>query len=123
MAHVRHLQEARSFGDILIVGVTRDACVNKGVGRPVIPENERLEMVRSLRCVTHAELVDTSVEALRFWNGWKPDVFVKGSDYVEKGLLPAELEYCAVHRIEILFTKPNPETTGSIIQRAKQCAS
>lgn len=119
VAHLRHLEEARAMGDLLVVGVTADAAVCKGPGRPVIPQAERLEIVKALRCVSGASLCSTSIEALEYW---KPRIFVKGHDYVEKGLLPEEIEYCAKHGIAIRYTKPNPQTTSGIMERMK-CAS
>lgn len=117
VAHIRHLQQARTFG-LLAVGVTRDAFVNK-VGRPIFPEDERLEMIRSLACVYRAELVNDSLEALKLF---APAVFCKGSDYKAKGLLPEEYAFCAEHGIEIVHTEPNPQTTTSIIERIR-CTS
>lgn len=117
VAHVRHLQQAARSGERLVVGVTRDKYVGKR-GRPIIPEAERLEMVKSLGCVYDAALCDDSLDAL---NQWEPQVFCKGSDYNEKGLLDAEIEYCRAHRINILFTDPNPLTTTAIIARIRQC--
>ena len=113
VAHVRHLQQAARCGSRLVVGVTRDAGVNKR-GRPVIPEIERLEMVLALSCVDDAALCDDSLDALR---QWKPNVFCKGADYNKKGLLDAEIEYCREHGINILFTDENPQTTTKIVER------
>lgn len=117
VAHVRHLEQASKLGE-LVVGVTRDATVNK-LGRPIIPEAERLEMVKSLRFVSDASLCRDSLDALE---QWKPKIFCKGHDYVGKGLLSAELDYCARYGIEIFHTDDNPQTTSKIIERIK-CAS
>ena len=117
-AHVRPLQAARRMGTLLVVGVTRDSGVNKP-GRPIMKEEERLEMVRALSCVYSAYLCQNSLEALDYW---KPTIFCKGADYLEKGLLKEEIEYCKKHKIEIKHTNPHPLTTTSIIERIK-CAS
>lgn len=120
-AHVRHLQEARSMGALLVVGVTMDAFVGKGNGRPVIPQDERLELVRALGCVYEAQLCRDSLEALRYFD---PNIFCKGADYLESGLLPEERAYCEANAIEIRHTKPNPQTTTGIIKRIRsiECA-
>lgn len=117
VAHKRHLEQASQWGDV-VVGVTKDSNVNKP-GRPIIPEGERLEMVKSLKCVTDARLCLDSIDALR---EWQPDIFVKGSDYRKKGLLDSEVEFCRNNGIEIRFTNPNPQTTTGIIERIK-CSS
>jgi len=106
------------MGDELVVGVTKDAHVGKS-GRPIIPENERLELVKSIRDVSEARLVNDSIEALKMW---EPEVFVKGHDYRKKGLLDSEIEYCKEHNIEIRFTKENLQTTTKIIERIR-CSS
>jgi len=117
VGHLRYLEQASKFGD-LVVGVTKDVNVNKK-GRPIVPELERLELVKALRCISDARLCLDSLDALR---EWQPDVFVKGSDYRKKGLLDSEIEYCKRNGIEIRFTNPNPQTTTGIIERIK-CSS
>jgi rfaE bifunctional protein nucleotidyltransferase chain/domain len=80
--HIRSLEEARSLGDVLIVGVNADASVRelKGARRPVIPENERAEILAALECVdavvifSEATPRETIVRLL-------PDVLVKGGDW------------------------------------------
>lgn len=108
------------MGDYLVVGVTTDAGVGKK-GRPITPQDERLELVKAIRWVSAAALHDDSLQALA---KWKPEVYVKGHDYlagVKKGLLKKEIEYCIAHGIEIAHTKKNPQTTTRIIERIK-CA-
>ena len=118
VGHVRHLQQAARRGDALVVGVTRDSGVNKP-GRPIIPEAERLEMVKALREVHGAALCDDSIDALHQWN---PQVFCKGSDYAHKGLLDAEIQYCKEHGVTVFFTDENPQTTSKIV-KAIRCES
>ena len=104
------------MGALLVVGVTRDVMVGKGKGRPVIPEGDRLEIIRGLHCVDMAELCDDSIDALRYW---KPHIYVKGSDYQVKGLLDKETEYCDSKGIEICFTKSPKQSTTQLIERIK----
>ena len=118
VGHVRHLEQARKAGTFLIVGVTRDKYVNKP-GRPIIQEDERREMLQALACVNRAELVNDSLEALR---RFRPDVFCKGADYIEKGLLPEELHFCQKYGTQIVHTSANQPTTSAIIERIK-CTS
>ena len=76
--HLRHLEEAKAMGDILVVSVTEDRFVNKGPDRPVNNLARRLKMVRALRCVDAAFSCISATEAiLRV----KPYIFVKGIDY------------------------------------------
>ena len=82
VGHLRYLQQARALGDVLVVGVNTDAGVRrlKGPARPLVPEEERAELLAALRCVDYVTLFDeeTPVEAIR---ALKPDVHVKGGDY------------------------------------------
>jgi len=98
--HVMYLKAAAELGDYLVVGVTRDAHVNKGPGRPVNNQKDRLLVVESVRFVDQAFLCNDSLDALE---DWKPDIFVKGQDY--KGRIQEKHEnYCRMNGIEIMFT-------------------
>lgn len=119
VGHLRHLEEARSMGDRLVVGLTMDAVAEREKRKPIIPEDERMEMLLGLACVSNVMLVRSGVEALERFH---PQIFCKGYDYSLKGLLPAEINYCKEHGIEIRFTHENPQTTSQIIERIK-CAS
>jgi cytidyltransferase-like protein len=96
--HLMHLEEAKSMGELLYVAVTRDAHVNKGPGRPVFPEQERLAVIKALSIVHYAFLVDSAMEAIK---KIEPDIYVKGAEYI--GLLPEE-EYCITHGISVAYT-------------------
>ena len=53
VGHVRYLQAAQAFGDVLVVGVNDDAgtTARKGDGRPIMPATERAELIAALACV------------------------------------------------------------------------
>ena len=98
--HLKHLQAARKFGDRLVVSVTEDSMVNKGIGRPVFSIEQRSEILRSLRCVDE---VIWCVDAYHALVRVRPDVFVKGKEY--EGKIQAHHQaYCDQHGIEIKFT-------------------
>ena len=115
--HLGHLKEARTFGDSLIVALTLDEFVGKP-GRPVMRWEERAALLMEWRCVDDVIAAKNSVNAIY---ACKPSVFVKGSDYVEKGLLQAEIEACEDVGAQIRFTKPHSPTTTELIERIK-CA-
>ena len=80
--HVRYLEGASREGDVLVVGVNKDASVRglKGPGRPVLDENARARLVAALRAVDYVVLFgEGSVEALL--EELHPDVHAKGTDY------------------------------------------
>ena len=78
--HIHHLQHARSLGDVLLVSVSSDANVAKGVNRPLIPDDLRAGSLAALECVDAVFLNEfpTAVELLE---QVKPDVYVKGREY------------------------------------------
>jgi rfaE bifunctional protein nucleotidyltransferase chain/domain len=80
IGHKRHLEEARSLGDRLVVSITADEHVNKGPGRPVFTAEQRKEMLLALDCVDDVIIAPgptakASIEQVR------PAVYVKGIDY------------------------------------------
>jgi D-beta-D-heptose 7-phosphate kinase/D-beta-D-heptose 1-phosphate adenosyltransferase len=82
VGHVRSFEEARSFGDRLIVAVNRDASVRrlKGPTRPIVAEQQRAEMVAALACVDWVVLFGESTP-LATIRALRPDVLAKGGDW------------------------------------------
>ncbi len=82
VGHVRSLEQARSLGDRLIVGVNSDASVRrlKGPTRPVVGEKQRAEVLAALACVDWVVLFghDTPLALIR---AVRPDVLAKGGDW------------------------------------------
>lgn len=82
LGHIRHLQEARQQGDRLVVSVTGDQYVRKGVGRPVFTAAQRVEALRALDCVDEV-IINEAPDAVGIIAQVKPAVFVKGADYAD----------------------------------------
>lgn len=82
IGHVRYLEQAKSLGDILIVGINSDASVRelKGPTRPIQNENDRAEILASLKAVDHTVLF-TEQTPINLVKLIKPDVLVKGGDW------------------------------------------
>ena len=78
--HIHYLQYAKSLGDVLVVTISADLQVDKGVSRPLIPDDLRAASLAALECVDHVyvNLHPTAVEIL---DSLKPDVYVKGREY------------------------------------------
>jgi rfaE bifunctional protein nucleotidyltransferase chain/domain len=78
IGHARYLTEAKKHGDVLFVGVDSDAKVKqrKGPDRPVVPEDERTEMLTYLRCVDHVILKPNEVERWQLIKIMHPDVLI-----------------------------------------------
>lgn len=86
--HVRYLQAARLEGDLLIVAVNSDRSVRayKGADRPVIPQEERAELLLALACVD-AVLVFDEETPDRVIRAIQPDVLVKGADWAHDAIV------------------------------------
>lgn len=80
---ITHLNSAKNQGDVLIVTVIKDKDVRKGFGRPIFPENMRVENVASLEQVDYTCLVD-DLTPFDCVNKIKPDIFAKGQTYKER---------------------------------------
>lgn len=78
--HIEHLNEAKSYGDILVVSVTSAPFVNKGPDRPYFDDRQRTEFLANIECVDYVLL---SFEATALTNIMlaKPDIYVKGSEF------------------------------------------
>lgn len=118
VGHIRSLQAARRFGDMLVVGVNSDASVGrlKGPGRPIVPQSERCELLASLACVDYVVVFDedTPVEAVE---RLQPDVHCKGADYAPprgKPVPEAPVVQAYGGRIEYLPMAPGNSTSGLI---------
>jgi rfaE bifunctional protein nucleotidyltransferase chain/domain len=82
VGHIRYLHAAKEHGDVLIVAINEDASVRylKGAGRPIVPVEERAEIIAAMECVdyviTFPEIrLDHLLQIIR------PDVHAKGTDY------------------------------------------
>jgi len=82
LGHVRYLQEARSLGDFLVLGLNSDESVRKlkGQGRPLVQEMERAEILAALACVDYVTIF-SEVTASPLVDLLRPTVYVKGGDY------------------------------------------
>ena len=82
--HLHILSEAKRQGDVLIVGLNSDVSVRgyKGPSRPIVPEQQRAEMLLALRMVDYVHVFDEP-DPIAFLSEIKPDVHVNGSEYGE----------------------------------------
>ena len=83
LGHIRHFEAAKREGDILVVTLTKDIYVAKGPGRPVFNEQLRAESIAALESVDYVAVNQwpTAIETI---NKLKPDIYAKGSDYVDE---------------------------------------
>ena len=80
IGHIRHFEQARTMGDVLVVTVTPDRYVDKGPNRPTFTETLRAEAIASLNCVDYVAINQwpTAKETLRHL---RPHIYAKGLEY------------------------------------------
>ena len=114
VGHGRYLEEAKKSGDILIVGVDSDAKVKqrKGPQRPVVPEEERLEMVNYLASVDNVVLKPLTAEKWSLIKLVRPDVLVATKATYDKKELEELKEFCG--EVKVLEPKATTSTSAKI---------
>jgi len=92
IGHVKYLEVAKSFGDILVVGLNSDASVRrlKGDSRPINSEDDRAYILAGLQSVDYVVKFeeDTPYQLIDYL---KPNILVKGGDYRGKEVVGSEL--------------------------------
>ena len=84
LGHIRHFNQAKEQGDVLITTLTQDKYVKRGPGRPYFTGRLRAETLASLAMTDYVSIVDAPT-ATDFIRKVRPDVYAKGPDYRTKG--------------------------------------
>ncbi len=115
--HVKLLEQAKSLGDTLIVGINSDGSVrkNKGANRPVMPEVERAEILAGLAAVDYVVVFDepTPRELIA---AILPNILVKGSDWGADEIVGREDVEGAGGRVVSIPVEPGFSTTNLILR-------
>ena len=92
IGHARYLYAARELGDFLIVGLNSDRSVKsiKGPSRPVMPQEERAEMLASLECVNMVVIFDED-DPHEIIKQLMPHILVKGGDWKEDEIIGSDI--------------------------------
>lgn len=114
VGHIRYLREAKTLGDVLIVGINSDLSVSKIKPlRPINPENYRAEVLSSLEMVDYVVIFneETPYELIKMV---RPDVLVKGGDWKKEEIVGSDIA-------KETFSLPYVEgiSTSEIIERIK----
>jgi rfaE bifunctional protein nucleotidyltransferase chain/domain len=119
VGHVRYLREARRLGDALLVAINSDRAVRelKGAGRPVMPEEERAEVLAALEAVSYVTVFD-ELSPRQLIARLLPDVLAKGGDYALSEIHGREEVEAAGGRVVALPFVEGASTTD-IIGRIK----
>lgn len=122
VGHVRYLQAAKDLtrGGLLVVGVNSDRSVRaaKGPKRPIVPEEERTELVAALGCVDLVVLFDEP-DARALLAALRPDLHVKGTDYSEDSVPERELMTRLGGRT-VIAGDPKDHSTTDVVARIRE---
>ncbi len=115
VGHVRYLTAAKSFGDVLIVGLNSDESVRnlKGAGRPINNEKDRAEVLLGLRAVDYVAIFGERT-AEKIIAEVAPDVYVKGGDYTLETLPEAKIVQSYGGRVELVNFVAGYSTTATV---------
>jgi len=118
--HLRYLQQARALGDLLIVGVNSDRSVkaNKGEGRPITPEAERVEILEALEAVDAVVVFDEGTPHAVIAT-LQPDILVKGADWAEDAIVGRDIVEARDGRVVRMPVERGYSTTA-IIERIQR---
>jgi len=111
IGHARYCDEAKKYGDVLIVGVDSDEKVRhrKGPDRPIVPQEERLEMLTYLKSVDAVVLKELDAPKLNLIKLIRPDVLIATRDNYKKDTLKELDEYCG----KVVVLEPMATTSTS----------
>jgi len=118
IGHGRYCAEAKKYGDVLIVGVDSDKKVQKrkGPNRPVVPEEERLEMMTYLSSVDYVVLKELKAPKYNLINLIKPDVLVATDETYNQEQIDHLQTICG----EVVVLEPMATTSTSAKLRRLQ---
>lgn len=119
IGHIKHLEFAKKSGEILVVSLTKDKFINKGLGRPVFNQNIRAEMVSNLSLVDYVVINDLN-SAEDILTILKPNFYCKGIEYKEKKndftkKIYSELEILKKNRGKIIYSDEKTYSSSKII--------
>ncbi len=112
VGHVRSLEAARGLGSVLVVGVNADATVSaaKGPGRPIVPAEQRAEVVAALEPVDYVVVFDEPTPELAL-DRLRPEIHAKGADYRDKPIPERAVVEAYGGRVELLPLVEGVSTT------------
>ena len=88
VGHVRYLREAKKTADVLVLALNSDVSVRtiKGEKRPLVPQDERADVVAALESIDYVTLFDepTPLELIEYL---RPNVLIKGGDWAEENIV------------------------------------
>ena len=113
IGHTRYLQEAKRLGDRLVVGINSDNSVRqlaKGPDRPIVPAEQRAEVLAALACVDYVTVFDEP-DPLALIQALKPNILVKGGDWSADRIVGKEFVEAQGGSVRSISLIPDISTT------------
>ena len=119
VGHIRYLQDAAKVADVLVVGVNGDDSVRqlKGEGRPVMPQDERAEIIDAIRGVTYVTIFDEKSPS-RLLQTLKPDFQCKGTDYTADSVPERDIVQAYGGKV-VIVGDPKDHSTTEILSKMR----
>ncbi len=119
IGHLNHFKSAKSFCDFLIVSITQDKFIKKGVNQPLFDENQRLEYLKSFKIVDKVYICKTE-SAEDSIKRFKPNLYFKGPDYKNNKLdetkkIYLEKKLVKRYKGKIIYTNDKQYSSSKII--------
>ena len=121
IGHINHFRAAKSFGDFLVVSITKDKFIKKSIKGTLFNEKQRLSYLSNLHLIDALVLSDeeSSIDIIKLV---KPKVYVKGIDYKENKLDDTKKIYLEKKMVEkfgglIKYTNEDAFSSSSIINQ------
>lgn len=117
VGHIRYLQDAARVADVLVVGVNGDQSVRglKGEGRPVMPEDERAEIISAINGVSYVTVFHEQSPS-RLLQVLRPDFQCKGTDYTADSVPEAEIVKSYGGQV-VIVGDPKDHSTTEMLRR------
>jgi rfaE bifunctional protein nucleotidyltransferase chain/domain len=120
VGHIRYLQDAANVADVLVVGVNGDDSVRvlKGEGRPVMPQNERAEIISAIRGVSYVTIFDENSPA-RLLGVLRPDFQCKGTDYTADSVPERDVVNGYGGKV-VIVGDPKDHSTTAVLEKMRR---
>ena len=124
VGHIRYLQAAREEGDLLVLGLNSDRSVRelKGENRPLIPQEERAEILAALSMVDFIVIFDESTP-LELIKEVRPDVLVKGGDWRKEDIVGGSEVEAFGGRVVVVPEIPGRSTSNLVAEIGRKARS
>lgn len=121
VGHLNHINEAKKYGDVLIISLTSDRYVNKGPGRPFFNLEKRMRVMAAIANIDYVISSD-SPDAVSIINKIKPDIYFKGPDYKSvkddfTGFIKKEINAVKKNKGKIIYSTGDVYSSSVLINK------